>query len=317
MLKYSPLRWQDMSRAVELWNSCPELDPTDHHKLAAVLFADENYCVENTLGAWDGDRLTGFILGMRRRYPYLDRGLEPEKAWILCQATAPAYRRRGIGRQLLHCLENRWTAQGVTRIVLSAFSPYYFFPGLDASNQETRAFYESCGYICGAPAYWMERDLNHFSIPPAVAQLKRAKQNLGYSYMPFSWEYSLPLLDFASEHFSTGWQHHIRQAIRSGRATQTLYLCLYNGSIAGYLQRGMDGDPYRLGPFGVAPAHRNGGVGTVLVWEMWGSMVENGLNFVYFQSTDQPGRRFYERQGMTVKRTFYHCEKVVQTPSPQ
>ena len=72
----------------------------------------------------------------------------------------------------------------------------------------------------------------------------------------------------------------------------------------------MDGDPCRLGPFGVAPDHRNGGVGTVLVWEMFQSMHKSGLNYVYFQSTDQPGRRFYERQGMTVKRTFYHYEKM-------
>lgn len=314
MLQYSALSWRDMNQVVELWNIYPELDPVDHHKLAAVLFADENYSGENTLGAWDNDQLAGFILGIRRRYPYLDRGLEPEKAWILCQATAPAYRSRGIGQQLLGRLENRWTAQGVTRIVLSAFSPYYFAPGLKASNPEAMIFYKSRGYVCGAPAYWMERNLDHLVVPPAVAELKRAKQDQGYSYIPFSWEYALPLLDFAREHFSTGWQHHIRQAIRSDRAAQTLYLCLYNGSIAGYLQRGMDGDPCRLGPFGVAPAHRNGGVGTVLLWEMWRSMAEQGLSFVYFQSTDQPGRRFYERQGMEVKRTFYHCEKAVQAP---
>lgn len=309
MLKYAPLCWQDMSRVVELWNSCPELDPVDHRKLAATLFANENYSAQNTLGAWDSGQLAGFILGIRRRYPYLDRGLEPEKAWILCQATAPAYRRQGIGRQLLTRMENRWKAEGVTRIALSAFSPYYFFPGLEASNSEARAFFEGCGYTCGAPAYWMERSLNDFSLPAAIADLKRAKQALGYTYIPFSWEYALPLLEFVQENFSTGWQQHIRQAILSDRAARTIHLCLHSGSVAGYLQRQMDGDPCRLGPFGVAPAHRNGGVGTVLLWELWRSMGENGLDYVYFQSTDQPGRRFYERQGMKVKRTFYHYEK--------
>ena len=48
----------------------------------------------------------------------------------------------------------------------------------------------------------------------------------------------------------------------------------------------MDGDPCRLGPFGVAPDHCYGGVGTVLVWEMFQSMYNSRLNYVYFQSTD-------------------------------
>ena len=310
MFQYSALGWKDIPQVVNLWNSCPELDPIDHHKLAAVLFSNENYSAENTLGAWDCGNLAGFIFGMRRRYPYLDRGLESEKAWVLFQATAPENRRRGIGTQLLNRLENRWAAQGVSHITLSAFSPYYFSPGLESSNSEARAFFERQGYTCGAPAYWMEMDLSHFTIPAPVAELKQAKLALGYSYIPFSWEYTLPLLDFAKANFSTGWQQHIRQAILSGRAPQTLSLCLYKDTIAGYLQRQMDGDPCRLGPFGVAPDHRNGGVGTVLVWEMFQSMYNSGLNYVYFQSTDQPGRRFYERQGMTVKRTFYHYEKI-------
>lgn len=314
MVQYSALSWKDMPQVTALWNSCPELDPIDAQKLAAVLLANENYSSENTYGAWENGKLAGFILGIRRRYPYLDRGLEPHKAWVLCQATAPEYRRRGIGRLLLTRLEQIWAAQGVSHIVLSAFSPYYFSPGLEEANRGARAFFQGQGYVCGEPAYWMERKLaDVFEVPPAVTELKCAKSALGYSYTPFTWEYTLPLLDFAKEHFSIGWQQHIRQAVISGKAPRTILLCLHHGTVAGYLQRQMDGDPCRLGPFGVAPAHRSGGVGTVLLWEMWRSMWENNLRYVYFQSTDRPGRRFYERQGMTVKRTFFHYEKE-QTP---
>ena len=107
MFQYSALGWKDIPQVVNLWNSCPELDPIDHHKLATVLFSNENYSAGHTLGAWNCGNLAGFIFGMRRRYPYLDRGLEPEKAWVLCQATAPEYRYRGIGTQLLNRLEDR------------------------------------------------------------------------------------------------------------------------------------------------------------------------------------------------------------------
>ena len=309
MIQLMPFCISQLSPLLALWNQCQELDWANAEKLAFVLFSNENYAAENTLTAWEDDRMLGFLLGIRRRYPYLDRGLQPETAWILCQATAPEARNCGVGSLLLKTMEERWKKEGVKHIVLSAFSPYYFFPGIQKENIAARDFFEAHGYARGSEAYWMERSLNALKVPEGIRELKTKKEAEGYVYTLFSWEYTLPLLEFAREYFSTGWQHHIRQTILSGKAPEIVCLCLKDNAIAGYLQRQMDGDPCRLGPFGISPLHRNGGVGTVLLWEMFSSMYAKGLKRVYFQSTDEPGRRFYERQGMTVKRTYYHYEK--------
>lgn len=309
MITLLPVNSSMVSEIIRIWNSCPELGAIDYHKLAFVLFANENYRSENTLTAWEDGELLGFILGIRRQYPYMNRGLEAEKGWILCQATAPAFRHHGVGRLLLQTLEKRWNAEGVSHITLSSFSPYYFFPGIEQNNLEAVRFYSLNGYHPLEYAYWMERSLENLSVPPAILSLKERTEKDGYCYLPFSWEYALPLINFVALHFSTGWQHHIRQTILSGQAEDIIQLCLHNDSIVGYLQRKMDGDDCRLGPFGIAPDHRNKGIGTVLLWEMWKSMQHYDLNHVFFQSTDEPGKRFYERQGMSVSRFFCHYEK--------
>lgn len=305
----TPATVSDMDDIVSLWNRCACLDSISHQDLTCILFCDDNFSTQNVLVYREDNQILGAILGIRRQYPYLDRGLEPDKGWILSIIVAPEAQRRGIGTQLLASLERQWRQEGVTKFILAAFSPYYFFPGIEDGNTAARSFFEARGYVCKAPAYQMERSLMNFEIPQSIVDLKNAKEKEGYRYAPFTWPDSLPLLEFIKNNFSTGWYNHIRQAMRSHTAPEQIWLCFYHDEIAGYLQRNMDGNPHRLGPFGVTASHRNGGVGTILLYLMWQSMCRYHLEYVFFQSTDDPGRRFYERNGMSVTRIFHHYEK--------
>ncbi len=47
------------------------------------------------------DRLLGFIWAVKRRYPYLERGLEPQRGYIVSQAVTKDYQNQGIATALL------------------------------------------------------------------------------------------------------------------------------------------------------------------------------------------------------------------------
>ena len=299
----------DLPQILSLWSECFPDDPVTEETMVKTVFCNDNFAASNLLVAKEGNTVCGFLIGMKRRYPYLDRGLEEDKAWILAMAVSPRFRKKEIGTRLLHTMESHWQTMGVKRIILASFSPYYFFPGIDEKNKAAISFFEFHGYHCLAPAFFMERYLTDFYIPESIEALKTAKEANGYCFRSFQWTDAPEILEFIHHFFSPGWYHHLQQAMMNGQAESLICLCFFQNTLVGYIQRAMDGNPARLGPFGVSTAHRNGGVGTVLLYEMWASMYRQGLNHIFFQSTDEPGRRFYERHAMTVKRTFYHNEK--------
>jgi ribosomal protein S18 acetylase RimI-like enzyme len=79
--------------------------------------------------------------------------------------------------------------------------------------------------------------------------------------------------------------------------------------IVGFCMRMIDGNPMRFGPIGVKEEARNSGVGGILFDIMQLEMAKRGIYHLYFVSTDTPGRRFYERHGVKVFRTFVEYRK--------
>ena len=82
---------------IELWNQTMIFDPVSADKFRTQVLLDENFDRELCLLARTKDRVVGFILGIKRRFPYLERGLEPDRGWISLMFVAIEFRRRGIG----------------------------------------------------------------------------------------------------------------------------------------------------------------------------------------------------------------------------
>lgn len=82
-----------------------------------------------------------------------------------------------------------------------------------------------------------------------------------------------------------------------------------DNKICGCCNRAIDGNPMRIGPIGIAEQKRNAGIGTVLFTYAMCEMCKKGIYRVYFITTDEPGRRYYERQGLTVIRTCIEYKK--------
>jgi ribosomal protein S18 acetylase RimI-like enzyme len=307
---YREVQIKDIDEIIQIWNSSIFQDNIDKAQLVKYVFCDENYDPRYFQVALDKDKVVGFILGMKRKYPYWERGLQEGQAWIMAMAVDSYYRRQGIGGELLRRLEDHWSKEGVNRIALGTYSPHYFFSGVWEGYEEAAQFFASKGFKKGEAAYWMSRSLKGYSIPEDILERKKQKENTGYSFVTFNWNYAVDLIEFMKENFSVGWRRHLIEAMKNDRAEDTVILCLYKDKIIGYVQRSIDGNPSRFGPFGVAENFRSGGLGAILIHEMWSSMTEKKIPYVFFKSTEEKGRRFYERQGMQVDRIFYHYEMV-------
>lgn len=305
-MEYRLLRNSDIQSLVVLWNQSFEKRKIREAELLRTLFCDENYSDKGCILAIDKERLVGFCLGIKRIYPYWENGLQEDKGWVLSMAVAEDYRHQGIGTKLLDQVEKYLNSE---IIVLANYSPHYFFPGVDIDSAEANEFFTKKGYQKKEVVYSMEKNLAEYEIPTIILRKKEEKEKMGYQFTRFTWKDGKELLDFLSLNFSVGWRKHIIEALRSDRAEEWIWLCKNKNVIVGYAQRGVQQEPGRFGPFGIAKAERNAGLGSILLHETWNKMKESGINRTWFRSTNERGKCFYERQGMVVSGVFYQYEK--------
>lgn len=305
-MKIRQLQNQDLNKLIGLWNTTIIDYPITLRKLLQTLFCDDNYDDHAVMVAVLEEELLGFCIGIKRKYPYLEKGLQRHHGWILSMAVKPSVQQQGIGTALLKAVENYLDCSIVT---LATYSPNYFFGGVDIQNTAAINFFECHGYQKNEMAFPMEIDFSIYQIPQAILHKKQQKITEGYAFRTFREEDGKNLLDFLRMYFSVGWRTHVIQAIRNETAYNTITLCTFHDEIVGYVQCAVDNDMERYGPFGVHPKMRNVGIGSILVHEMWQLMITNGANKAWFHSTDEAGKRFYERHGMHVVRELYHFKK--------
>ncbi|OGS66617.1 MAG: hypothetical protein A3K59_09965 [Euryarchaeota archaeon RBG_19FT_COMBO_69_17] len=121
-----PLRLRDHSAVVALLDACG-LHPRTRGRDSRSAFAGQlrsNRALY--LGAFDGPRLVGMVLGTH----------DSRKGWINRLAVYPEYRRRGIGRRLVRACER--ALQGLGLGVFAAL--------IEPRNDPSTAFFESLGY---------------------------------------------------------------------------------------------------------------------------------------------------------------------------
>lgn len=296
-----------------LWNASLVADPIDDRIFVRKILCDENFNPRHALVAFGDGRIVGFALGIKRKFPYMERGLEPEKAWVSVLFTDKAERRQGIASELVHTLEERLSEGGTKKIVLASYSPNYFFPGVDRDAYvPALRFFEARGYEKTGEAFSMRRSLKGYTIPAPVLAHRRTLEQKGFSFEPFSLLRCQELLEFLKTSFGGGWKRGALQAILRDDAPRTITLALLDGKICGFCQRAFDENPERFGPFGVREDLRSTGIGAVLFHETMRNMAADGIGNAFFLSTDEPGARFYRRNGMSVYRTHFKYEKKIE-----
>ncbi len=301
------------ARVVDLWNKSCSYDSITVAKFRKQALFDDNFDAELCWVALDGEEVVGFIMATKRKFPYLERGLEPTKGWINVLFVDEQYRRLKVATKLLKLAEETLISQGVSTIILGAYSPNYFFAGLDPVNHACAVeFFKASGYDAGAEHYSMAKDLHGFVINEKNLQKKQAAEAKGFKFLNFDYSYSLQLLNFLKEEFGGGWKRNALNCMREGNAEDAILIVLdKENQICGFCMRMIDGNPMRFGPIGIKEKNRNDGLGSILINLMLDEMAKRGIYHMYFITTDEPGRRYYERQGLSVFRTFIEFKKEI------
>ncbi len=298
---------------VHLWNETLTVDPITVFKFRKQALLDDNFDTELCFTAVDHDRVVGFLLATKRKFPYLERGLEPSRGWINVMFVAQDRQRQGIGEALVKHAEMKLKAMGAQTITLGAYSPNYFFPGVDKDNYGTAVkFFEKMGYQAGEESYSMCKDLHGYQISEETLEKMYKAQESGFSFCNFEFKYALDLLEFLKVEFGGGWKRNALISMQNNTAEDCILLVLdREQKIVGFCMRMIDGNPMRFGPFGVKEEARNYGIGGILFDIMQLEMEKREIYHLYFISTDAPGRRFYERHGLKVFRTFIDYQKTI------
>lgn len=306
MLKIIPFNQKYQAEVIELWNKTLVSDSISEKRFIQEILLEDNYDPDNNLIAIKNNRVVGYILATKRHFPYLDRGLEPHRAWINILFVDKEYQRSGIGTELLLRVESKLANEGASEFSIASYSPSYFFPGVDlASYENAIRFFEKNDYIHDGNAVSMTRELWDYSIPQKTLDHKIALAEKGYTFSKFSNIDSVELLMFLKENFGGGWKRNALMAMQSDEAENVIWVCKnIDKKIVGFCMRKMDGYDHRFGPFGVKESLRSEGIGGVLFELMMNDMKSQKIYQAYFLWTSGRGQKFYSNHEFKVYREY-------------
>ena len=313
MIEYKNFTQAYERAVVDLWNKCVWFDPITVNKFRKQALFDDNFDPNLCWVALDAGLPVGFVMSTKRKFPYLERGLEPDRGWINVIFVGEEYRRQGVGTHLCDLAENKLKELGTKEITLAAYSPNYFFGGLDEEHYpEASAFFLNRGYSSLSKHYSMGRNLFGFDLSDECKKKMQVAEEKGYRFKHFTFDYSLELLEFLKNEFGGGWKRNALMSMRSRTAEELILLVLdKDGKICGFSMSAIDDNPMRFGPIGIAKSKRNEGLGSVLLEYSMKEMENRGIHYMFFMTTDEPGRRYYERNGLSVIRTCSDYRKIL------
>lgn len=306
MMKISRFQSEYTDEVLRLWNQTMVADPLSKQRFLELIVTDDNFDADASVAALYNGKVVGFVWAVYRKVAYGERGLEPERGWIVSIMVSPDFQRQGIGSQLVKYVETIFRERAISRVTLGAYSPNYLFPGIDIQAYKTAIpFFEQHGYEVSSHAVSMEYNIFGYRQSTQYLQQKKAVEELGYKILPLSLDRVEELIAFLHTHFEGGWSRNIKVALQRGNLLETVLIAVEpGGKIVGYAQRAMDGNPSRFGPFGVREDLRGLRLGMILFNEMIFDMFSRGIYHAYFLWTTGSNIQFYERNGMKIYREY-------------
>ena len=311
-IRLESFQQERFQQVLTCWNQSLIYDGIDEERFKQLILLDENFNPDLFLLALNQEKVVGFCYGVRRKIPYLERGLEENRGWIVIMGVLPEYQNQGIGTMLCDEVEKRLKDMGTKEITLCAYSPNYFFPGIDKRYQQAISFFENRNYVNRAESVSMQRSLWDYHMADQYKEKLASLEKDGIHIIRYNDEYMLPLLNYLLENFGAGWKRNALIAMQKKEAEDTILLVVEEQkNILGFCMRKIDGNDARFGPFGVSEHLRSKGIGGVLFEYMMQEMKQKGIYYLYFLWTDGAAQRFYERHDVKVYRTYQLYRKEV------
>lgn len=299
-MELRPYLPDDEQPIVALWNQCLTQDRITAGTFRERTLLDPNFDPRGSLLATDDGHIAGFVSGLRRAVAWWDYAPMPDRGWITTLFIDPAYRRRGIGTQLLRAAMDHMQSQRVIEVRFAHFSPHYYFPGVDeAAYPGALAFFQHGGFGVEEKVVAMGRQLYNLEEPIEVAENEQQLAQHGIRCCYFEPRYLLPALAFFEEAFPT-WAYFFRKKVAVELWPEDeMVLVLDRERVIGYCQQ-VEGE--HIGPFGIRPEYRGQGIGTIMLYRLLRRMHEKGLRYAWFGMTEH-AESYYARAGFVRTRT--------------
>ncbi len=294
-----PFRAEDEEPVVQLWNLSLSRDTTDLATFRRKVILDANFDSNGCLVAEAEGEPIGFLLSLRRRYPYYDLGLEPGKGWITVLFVHPDWRRKGIGKRLVGAAEQFLSACGVREVSVSDYTPNYFFPGIDLDAYGgCRLMLESCGYEKAGSVYGMERSLAGLERPAEIEERFRALGTAGFTVEVYRPRLALELFDFLRRDYPGDLFSVAQERLRHDPECDEILVALHQDRVIGFSH--FVGEHF--GPFGIAREYAGRGIGPMLFYATADRMRMKGRERLWLSWTTGRAKDFYHRLGLRVTR---------------
>jgi mycothiol synthase len=293
------------------------MEAVEPRRFARQVLLDPNFRSEGSLLAKVDGLPAGYGLSLARLTPLENAPDDSARGYITLFGVAPHHRGQGVGSALLGRCEDFLRSQGRSECWISPYAPGYFTPGVDVEAcADGLRFLKKRGYTEVYRPLAMEAPLWSLEVP-AWVEVKRKELAAGsppVRCVPFNRGLTVPLLEFAREHFPGDWVRVVREtmaAILNGQPARRLILAVQPVE---HLQARVVGfshyDNERFGPIGVDPAERGRGIGQVLMYNTLRAQREAGFRSAWFLwSDDKTAARLYNEAGFREVRRFAVLKK--------
>ena len=293
---YNP---KDEESMVALWNRCVPCDPVTRDSFRRKVLLDPNFDERGSLVAEAHGETIGFVHALRRRYPYYDIGLEPEKGWITIFFVSPEWTRHSVATALFDRAESFLSGQNVSDVFVSNYTPHYFVPGIDVdAHAPALEFLKNRGYEKVLSVYGMGRPLHDFSIPADIAKREEALRSAGFSIQLFRPEHILGTVEFLRQFYPGDLFRVAIERLTEHPECDEILVALKNGAVVGFSHFLED----HFGPFGIHPDYMGRGLGPLLYYKTAEQMKKKGRERLWLAWTTGKAKDFYHKVGLTVLR---------------
>lgn len=299
-------RAEDEHAVVELWNRSLPNDEILLNTFRRKIILDPNFDLRGCFVAVAKKQIIGFMLSIRRRYPYYDLGLEEGKGWITVFFVDEAWRKQLIASKLLEHSEQFLKEQSVNEISISDYTPNYFIPGIDLdANADAHIFLKNRGYKKVQSVYGMGRTIIDFQVSPEMEEISNKLSEGGYSITLFRPAYTLKLLEFLRKDYPGDLFRVALERITEDPECDEILVALKDEQVVGF-SHFLD---ERFGPFGIDPDFYGRGLGPLLYYRTVQQMRKKGKRNLWLAWTTGKAKDFYHKVDLKVNRRHIIMKK--------
>jgi len=210
--------------------------------------------------------------------------------------------RKGIGRELLGRIEERFRAAGCSKMQFKGNPPHYLWPGIDINYISAICLAEDLGYSRTGCAVNM---IPHLSRDALYTQKEETQlRKMGISVRRAGQKDTELVERSLAPVWETDWVREAMAALASSEAG--LQIATTGDRCIGFCANGIN-RVEDTGPMGIDMPFRNRGIGSVLLKRCVAEQIDSGVAIVNLQWTG-PISFFSRALQATIKRTFWVYE---------